>query len=619
MSRTAPSRLYATLFLAAVACWRPDRALVPPEPPHSADPSSLRHTPGGDVEGFVGRYGSHVWLGLPYARPPLGERRWRAPEPGEPWSGTREALQFAAHCPQLASRFAGVSSVAAGTPTGDEDCLHLNVYAPRFAPEQVPTGKARLPVMVWIHGGGNVVGLADFYDGGNLAASQNVVIVTLNYRLGPLGWFRHAALRGPDTSPAERSGNFGTLDLVRALEWVRDSIAAFGGDPQNVTIFGESAGGHDVYTLLLSPNARGLFHRAIVESGGTWLTSPARAENFTDDAVPGHSHSSNEVIAALLVRDGQAKDRQAAKAKLAAMSGDAVARYLRGKPAFDLFAVYSTDAREQLIDVPMVFADGTVLPSDDPLAHFASADGWNRVPVMIGTNRDEDKLFLSVNPLYVKRWFGVVPRVRNPKLYLATADAMSAMWKATGADGPAAAMRKVSPDVFVYRFDWDEEPTLLGFDAGKFIGAGHGLEIPFVFGHWNLGREANRLFAASSRPGREALSAQMRSYWSEFARTGAPGRGRGGDLPEWTAWDPSAGGHKYAVLDTPDGGGVRMGSEPVEPAGVLAAIDADPRLKSDRERCWVLRETFRYSKDEYEKAGGARCTPFPFDAFPWSG
>jgi para-nitrobenzyl esterase len=299
------------------------------------------------------------------------------------------------------------------------------------------------------------------------------------------------------------------------------------------------------------------------------------------------------------------------------MPPDAVARYLRGKAAFELLSVYAPDHEEQLIDMPLVFGDGAVLPADDPLAHFARADGWNRVPVLIGTNRDENKLFLAVTPLYVKRWFGVLPRVRAPDLYLATADAMSAMWKATGADAPAAEMRKVSPAVFVYRFDWDEEPTLLGFDAGKFVGAGHGLEIPFVFGHWDLGPQGNVLFSASSRAGRDALSAQMQSYWTEFAETGAPGRGRAGDLPEWTAWDPTAGGHKYAVLDTPARGGVRMGSEPVDAAQVIASIDADPRLKTQRERCWVLRETFRYSKDEYAKVGGERCAPYPFDAFPW--
>ena len=157
--------------------------------------------------------------------------------------------------------------------------------------------QARLPVMVWIHGGGNIIGLSDFYDGGRLAQEQNVVVVTLNYRLGPLGWFRHAALREGAT-PAEQSGNFATLDLIRALEWLRENAAAFGGDPGNITIFGESAGGHHVFMLLLSPLANGLFQRAIAQSGGTGLTTPAEAENFTDDAEPGEPGSSNEVLAA---------------------------------------------------------------------------------------------------------------------------------------------------------------------------------------------------------------------------------------------------------------------------------------------------------------------------------
>jgi para-nitrobenzyl esterase len=582
----------------------------------AADPGSLRKPPAGDVVGFVGRYGSHVWLGLPYAKPPTGERRWRAPEAAEPWSGTLEALRFGAHCPQLASSFGGVTELPRGTPTGDEDCLYLNVYAPRFAPESVPQGGARLPVMVWIHGGGNTIGLSDFYDGGNLAASQNVVVVTLNYRLGPFGWFRHAALR-EGASPADASGNYGTLDLVRALEWVRANVASFGGDPGNVTIFGESAGGHNVYTLLLSPAAKGLFQRAIIESGGTWMTPPERAEHFADDATPGHPRSSNEAIAALLVKDGTAKDRADAKAKLAAMRPEAVARYLRAKPTFELFSVYATEPQEQLIDMPLVFADGAVLPSGEPLALLGKPNGWNRVPVLVGTNRDENKLFLSVNPLYVKRWFGIVPRVLDEKLYLATADAMSAMWKATGADQPAAAMRGAGADVFVYRFDWDEEPSTLGFDAGRFVGAGHGLEIPFVFRHWNLGPEGRFLMNAENETGREALAAQMQSYWAEFAAKGTPGRGRGGELVEWTAWDPAPGGHKYAILDTPAGGGVRMGSEPMEPKQVLASIDSDPRLTSQRERCWVYHETFRWSKDEYEKTTGEKCSGYPFDAFPW--
>ena len=154
---------------------------------------------------------------------------------------------------------------------GQEDCLYLNVFAPK-AP-----GVGKRPVMVWIHGGGNSIGTASFYDGSHLATSQDVVVVTTQYRLGPLGWLRHAALRAGTTDATEQSGNFGTLDLVAALRWVRDNAAAFGGDPDNVTIFGESAGGQDVYTLLLAPQARGLFHRAIAQSGGlSNTTSGAR-------------------------------------------------------------------------------------------------------------------------------------------------------------------------------------------------------------------------------------------------------------------------------------------------------------------------------------------------------
>src|SRR5262249_41484462 len=157
---------------------------------------------------------------------------------------------------------------------------YLNVYAPRFGESEVPAGSARLPVMLWIHGGGNTVGEAGFYNGGNLAASERVIVVTVNYRLGPFGWFRNAALRGEGTSEADRSGNFGTLDLVRALEWVQENVAAFGGDPNRVTIFGESAGGVNVFTMLQLPGAHGLFHRAIVESGSLRDSTPDAAEHF---------------------------------------------------------------------------------------------------------------------------------------------------------------------------------------------------------------------------------------------------------------------------------------------------------------------------------------------------
>ena len=605
--------------------WLALRSLVPgapePAPPPTADAASLRVLPAGEVVGFVGRYGGHAWQGLPYAAAPVGDLRWRAPAPAPRWSGTREALAPGSHCVQLPSPFAGVDGDPR-QPSGQEDCLFLNVHAPRFEPGAVPTGDARLPVLVWIHGGGNVIGLADFYDGGALATRENVIVVTVNYRLGPLGWFRHAALRDVDASPEDRSGNFGTLDLVHALEWVRDNVAGFGGDPERVTIFGESAGGTNVFTLLLAPQARGLFHRAIVQSGSVGILPVPTAEHWSDDdADPGHARSSNEILARLWIAAGRAEDRASARTALAEAPPGDVAAFLRERTPEELFAAYVDGDAELLLDMPRVFGDGAVLPAGDPLERFVRPDGWNRVPVLVGTNRDETKLFLFPQPLYTRMWFGFLPRVKDSDLYLAVADATSAMWKATGADAPADAMWRTQPDVFVYRFDFDEWPSLLGFDAATFLGAAHGLEIPFVFGHWDLGRRSRFLFRPDNRAVRDTLSDAMRSYWVQFAASGRPDRGLQGGLPAWRAWDGGEGKPKAIVFDTEADGGIRMTSDTVTVESVLAAVEADPRLVTPRDRCWVYREIATRSRgfgpEQYPNAGRDGCVEFPFDEFPW--
>jgi para-nitrobenzyl esterase len=371
-------------------------------------------------------------------------------------------------------------------------------------------------------------------------------------------------------------------------------------------------------TLLVSEPARGLFQRAIIQSGGTALTTPAAAESWTDDAEPGHRKSSNEVVARLLVASRRAHDRADARRRIAAVSPGEIAGWLRATTPAALFAAYSREEQEALLDVPQLFADGVVFPDAAVVDRFASEDGWSRVPVMVGTNKDENMLFMFPSPVYVRRWLGVVPRVREPELYLATADAVAAAWKATGADGPAAAMRRTSPDVFVYRFDWDEEPRVLGTDLASYLGAAHGFEIPFVFGHYDLGRQVNVIFTAANAPAREELAARMMSYWAQFAYAGAPGRGRTGELPEWTAWDPTPGAHKTMHLDTGDDG-LRMGSDPVTLEAVVASIDTDPRLRTSRDRCWVLRELARrerYVKGaDYERR--VECGSYAYDRFPW--
>jgi para-nitrobenzyl esterase len=585
----------------------------------AADPATQRSTPGGDVVGGEGRYGSYAWLGIPFAAPPVGELRWRAPKRAEPWSGTRQALSFGNPCPQFASALGGVPG-RAGEIKGDEDCLTLNVWTPKLAREQVPTGSARLPVMLWIHGGGNTIGATAFYDGGNLAATQNVVVVSTQYRLGAFGWMSHRALRAGAADAAEASGNFGVLDLIRSLEWVRDNIAAFGGDPGNVTIFGESAGGRNVYSLLLAPQARGLFQRAIVQSGGLWMDAPAVAEAFHDATPPGDAQSSSEIAARLLVKAGKAKDRGDAKAQLASLPDAELAAFLRARSMREILGAYDLTP-SGMLRMPDTFGDGAVLPPGDGLAQLAEANGWNRVPVMIGTNRDENRLFMFFDPHWVKQILWIIPRFVDEQGFLATSEHLSNMWKATGADEPAAAMRGNEERVFVYRFDWDEEPTRLGSELSKMIGASHGFEIPFVFGHFELGRAGNMLFTSENEPGRLELAHALMSYWAAFARDGDPGRGAAGDLPAWTAWDPAPGGHKYAILDTAAGGGVRMGSEPVTREGVIAAVDADPRLATQRERCRVFHELVEWgrglTREQYPTVGKQGCAEYPFDDRSW--
>lgn len=578
---------------------------------HVADPASRRSTPSGDVVGSIGRYGSFVWLGLPYAKPPVGALRWRRPEPPAAWSGVREALDPGSPCVQYASPLGGIQTARANTPVGDEDCLTLNVYAPKTA-----TPTSFLPVMVWFHGGGNTIGAATLYDGGHLAAARDVVVVTVNYRLGPFGWFRHESLRAGAADDVERSGNFGTLDLVRALEWVQTHVAAFGGDPARVTIFGESAGATNVMTLLLTPQAVGLFHRAILESGGFHVRNVETAEAFTEPPGPNASNSSNEAIARMLIAAGRARDRADAKATIERTQPADLATQLRGLPARDVLAAYTPLPGIGMIPMPTVFGDDTVLSSDPYLSRLRQPEGWNHVPVLIGTNRDESKLFLFASPAWVHRWLGIVPRMIEPVQYDAVGTTLSTMWKATGVDEPATSMSASgASDIYVYRFDWNEEPTLLGTDLSHMLGAFHGLEIPFVFGHFDVGREGNRMFTAANEPGRTKLSEAMMSYWTEFARSGRPGSGRDGTLPPWPAWNRAT--PTFLVLDDDGGGGIRPSTDFVSRFAVLDAIDADPRLPTPRDRCLLYHELV-YGPGELPRAYyDSKCPDHPFDKFPW--
>ncbi|MGQ9857218.1 MAG: carboxylesterase family protein [Thermodesulfobacteriota bacterium] len=218
---------------------------------------TVAKTPYGKLKGYETEE-LIIWKGVPYAKPPVGELRWRPPQDPEPWKGVRDAISPAQKCTQLLTTTEWIRTGSVDPESG-EDCLYLDIYRPKRPGYR----KERLPVYVWIHGGSNNFGSARDYDASELAFRSNLVVVVIQYRLGPMGWFYHPAVQTGGLDPLADSGNFGTLDHMQALKWIRHNIKAFGGDLKRVTITGESAGGHNVMNLVISPLSKGLFQRAM--------------------------------------------------------------------------------------------------------------------------------------------------------------------------------------------------------------------------------------------------------------------------------------------------------------------------------------------------------------------
>jgi len=606
-----PARRFESLILVVagllllqlqLACGRDE------SPAPVIDESSTRELALGKVVGFKSEDDAHVWRGIPFAEPPIGKLRWRAPQPPKAWNGTLETLEFASPCIQFAGPGGRREGLDDSDTRGREDCLYLNVFAPPSLPDRVPTGDAQLPVMLWIHGGGNTIGDALLYDASLLATRQAVVVVTIHYRLGVLGWFSHNALASDDSTSDDRSGNFGTLDVIAALQWVHEHISGFGGDPNRVTVFGESAGGTDTFAMLASPRAAGLFHRAIVQSGSGNTIEMSAAQNPRDATPAGHDRSSSEVLWALLVADATARDRDAARAHAASMSTDEIARYLRSKSPTDLLSIYS-GALGGMYSTPQLFRDGHVLPGVDVREAFANGE-YNAVPAIFGTNRDEIKLFQAFGSKYVARMSVMPLWFKNERMYDLGAEYSTKMWKVRGVDEAARAITAAGlAPAFAYRFDWDEEGRLMWFDLSRLLGAAHAFEIPFVFGGLSFGPVTDNIFPESSLPGARVLSDQMMSYWGQFAHTGDPARGRSGNQPEWKSWGTGAG--QFLVLDTEADGGVRLSNATLTRARVLAQISNDDRFESMAERCEIYGDFVRFGRqltqDQYDTIEGGRC------------
>ncbi len=462
----------------------------------SAEPVKVE---GGRLQGTV-EDGLRVYRGIPYAAPPVGDLRWRPPQPAPKWEGVRAADQFGRACIQT-------NAAIANLPAPSEDCLYLNVWTP------AKSAGDKLPVLVWIHGGGFVAGApAEKLYHGEWLAKKGVVFVSIAYRLGVLGFLAHPQLSAESSHHV--SGNYGILDMIAGLQWVQKNISAFGGDPQKVTIQGESAGAAAVSILCASPLAKGLFRGAIAESGGTF--GPVRADASFGESEP------------LAAAEKRAVDW------LSSVGIPNIAE-LRTIPAEKL---QSMTPRQFGWARPN--ADGWVIPGDQYKLYESGK--YNDVPVLTGYNSDEGLLFGDP-----KSQEAYVQSVRDR--YHQFADKILAAYP--GGETPAEKWteRNLIRDsafgwnawtwarlqtktgkskVFLYFF---EEPAELpaGAKPGEF-GARHASELPYVF------RQLTEHDRPSPTPKDEALSDMMRTYWTNFVKTGDP---NGTSLPMWPVYNDS--------------------------------------------------------------------------------
>ena len=507
--------------------------------------------------------GTYSWKGVPYAGPPVGELRWKAPQAPAKRQAPLPTNKFCRICPQYIDhdRNPATPQIVAG----DEDCLYLNIWAPQNA-----VGK--LPVFFWIHGGGNSIQwpLLSGQDGGILANRGKMVVVTVNYRLGYMGFLNHPALKTGDA--AGDSGNFAILDLIAALKWVRANIAVFGGDPDNVTIAGESAGGQNVYCLVSSPMAAELFHRAIVQSGVIRPSTPQQ----------GATHANN-ILVKMLMKEGKATDEKSAAAMLASMSAGDIGAYMRAKRPADFLEVHPEGKAAGMIQFPTAFGDGTVLPAD--FYGALSSGGYNKVPMILGSNKEEVKLFIRMYPLF-SGWRADGSLFKDPaktEFYNLVSRYQSDAWKVMAVDQPARMLRgnDGQPFVFAYQFLWgagDAANSAMAFPLNVILGSCHALEIDFVFGTDKASLGA-LVFNDKNKPGRVALSNAMMDYWSEFARTGNPNR-QGSGLPKWSPWSNIQGFPKTLLLDADlEKTKITMGRSELTQEMIDGALQAEARQK----------------------------------------
>jgi para-nitrobenzyl esterase len=487
-----------------------------------------KNTQYGQVKGTIDQpTGALVWRGIKFAKAPEGELRWKAPQEIETWSGVREPVAQVPACAQRNLQ---------GNLEGVEDCLTLDIYRP-------DSGQAGLPVYVWIHGGANESNGAARFNESYFAKETNVVAVVIQYRLGPLGFFKHDALKSGDT--LGDSGNFGLLDQIMALKWVKNNIRNFGGNPNNVTVAGESAGAHDILALMATRQAKGLFQKAIYQSAGMDYRDVGLAKETAEGYVQNLKLS--------------AGGEELAKA-LRATKAEAIIKARPKNAAFD------------------VIIDGPLIPAS-PFCLVKSGD-YNKVPILMGGNRNENSLWLLLNGGPDGKWgklWTMLPNNGGKPLselltpteletYSITNSLTGRLWQAKQVHWVARALRNHQKDIFVYDFRWGGTK---GTDVEKIFGAAHANEIPFFI--YNATRDIwaqNTSMTKENQAAREALARAMMTYVGQFLYSGNPNGSA--KLPIWERWSNESGQAKAIHFDA--------SSKPNDPTFIITMENKEYKL-----------------------------------------
>ena len=523
-----------------------------------------------------------IYEDIPYAKPPVGYLRWKAPRRiTVPVEIAPKENNF---CIQRPSNLGGADGE--GPYVGTEDCLYLDITVPKKQNEK------NLPVMFWIHGGGNTSGLKDLYDFSKMVSRHDVIVVRINYRLGPFGWFSHPAIQSFQDGD-DKTSNFGTLDIIMALEWVNKNIENFGGDSENITIFGESAGGHNVLSLLVSKKAKGLFHKAISMSGYTTTISVENAFK-SDKKSSTYNYSSSKIV-----------EKLTSRFNLNNFQGNTTNSKIREMlltiSAEDFFEPYTE--RASYDEIPLMTADGIVIPMVGIKKALSDPNHVNKVPTIAGSNRDEVKLWLATATYFVDLDYSLIGSIlRIPKVELSDKESFEAFnfyrssaWKIRGVDGPLTSLSNAgNKSLYAYRYDWDDHRRHVIADFKELIGAAHATEIPLLTGNMDLvGGYPLSDFIYPPSVSKRYTSKNMMKLWTNFAKKGYPGESTNN-----VRWEPYLAGNNssnFLVLDKKRN--LKMMYDNISFLSLTDMLIKDQRV-NELEKCVILLQMFTYVGDD---------------------